>query len=122
MNEYRNTEKDIHTRIYKFTINCFREVVQKIPKKTENLPIISQIASSLTSIGANDKEADATGSTKDFLAKYQIVKKETNETLYWLSFIRDTQLIESHTVNLYLIEGGEILKIISKIIYNIRNK
>ena len=77
MNKYRNTPQDIHVRIYRFIIGCFRDVVKKIPKTTENLPIISQLSSSLTSMGANDQEADATSSKKDFIAKYSIVKKET---------------------------------------------
>ena len=77
MNKYSNTEKDIHKRIYKFVISCFNNIVKKIPKTVENLPIIEQISSSLTSMGANDREADASTSRKDFIAKYTIVKKET---------------------------------------------
>ena len=64
MNQYRGTEKDIHVRIYRFIIGCFRDVVKKIPKSTENIPIIGQLSSSLTSMGANDQEADAAGSKK----------------------------------------------------------
>ncbi len=120
MNKYRDTNKDIHVRIYHFILDCFRDVVRKIPKTTENLPIISQISSSLTSIGANDQEADASGSTKDFIAKYMIVKKETKETHYWLSFTRDTQLVEPKIVDIYIQECWEILKIISKILENTR--
>jgi len=120
MNKYRGTDKDIHTRIYKFIIDCFRDVVKKIPKTTENIPIISQISSSLTSIGANDQEADATTSKKDFIAKYAIVKKETKETKYWLSFIKDSLLVEAKIVEPYIRECQEILMIVSKIIENTR--
>ncbi len=101
MNKYRGTEKDIHTRIYKFVINCFRDVVKKIPKTTENIPIINQVSSSLTSIGANDQEADATTSKKDFIAKYSIARKETKETKYWLSTHGSRRLepIYQHTLS-----------------------
>lgn len=118
MNRYANTEKDIHKRIYRFIINCFRDAVKKIPKNHENLPIISQLSSSLTSMGANDQEADAAFSKKDFIAKYSIVKKETKETYYWLSFVRDTQLVEQNIVDRYITECQEILLIVSKIIQN----
>src|SRR3990172_1554971 len=118
MNKYRGTEKDIHTRIYKFVINCFRDVVKKISKTTENIPIISQLSSSLTSIGANDQEADATTSKKDFIAKYVIVKKEAKETIYWLSFVRDSGFIPVSVIGPYITEGNEILLIVSKIIQN----
>lgn len=118
MNKYFNTPQDIHARIYTFIIRCFRDVVRKIPKSTENMPIISQISSSLTSMGANDQEADASESKKDFIAKYTIVKKETKETKYWLSFISDSELVSQSVVQAYLREVQEILLIVSKIILN----
>ncbi len=116
MNKYRNTEKDIHKRIYWFIVRCFKDVVKKIPKTAENLPIINQISSSLTSIGANDQEADAASSRKDFIAKYHIVKKETKETLYWLTFIKDSQILESNIVTSCGKECHEILLIVSSIL------
>lgn len=118
MNTYRNTEKDIHQRIYRYIIGCFRDVVRKIPKTVENISTIGQLSSSLTSIGANDQEADAAGSKRDFLAKYQIVKKETKETVYWLSFIKDAELVSASIVTPYIQEGTEILKIVSSIMEN----
>ncbi|MCR4277007.1 MAG: four helix bundle protein [Candidatus Roizmanbacteria bacterium] len=118
MNKYKNTPQDIHKRIYNFVVNCFRDVVKKIPKTVENIPIIQQISSSLTSMGANDQEADASATKKDFLAKYTIVRKETKETKYWLSFIRDSFLLSEQVVNLYIQECHEILMIVSKIINN----
>jgi len=118
MNKYRNTEKDIHARIYRFIIGCFKGVVRKISKTTENVPIISQLSSSLTSIGANDQEADAAATKKDFLAKYTIVRKETKETKYWLSFVKDTGLITTIIIQPYIEECNEILMIVSKIIEN----
>ncbi|OGG29397.1 hypothetical protein A3A63_02505 [Candidatus Gottesmanbacteria bacterium RIFCSPLOWO2_01_FULL_46_9] len=118
MNKYSNTPQDIHIRIYRFILDCFRDVVRKIPKNTENIPIISQLSSSLTSIGANDQEADAAGSRKDFIAKYVIVKKEAKETIYWLSFVRDSGFIPVSVIGPYITEGNEILLIVSKIIQN----
>jgi len=120
VNQYRNTEKDIHKRIYRFVIGCFRDVVKKIPKYTENLPIIGQLSSSLTSIGANDQEADAAFTKKDFIAKYVIVRKETSETYYWLSVVRDTEFIGSKVVDPYLEECSEIKNIVSSIIQKSR--
>jgi len=118
INKYSGTEKDIHLRIHGFVIKCFTNVVQKIPKLPENIPIIKQISASLTSIGANDQEANACESNKDFIAKYTIVKKESNETIYWLNIIADTNLVEKMIINPYLKEAQEIFLIISKIILN----
>lgn len=121
MNKYTGTDKDIHTRIHKFVVSCFINVVKKIPKTVENIPIIQQISSSLTSMGANDQEADAANSNKDFISKYTIVKKETKETKYWLTFVRDTGMIERSVIDSYIKESQEILLIVSKIIQNSKN-
>ena len=121
MNKYRNTPKDIHSRIYLFIVSCFRDVVRKIPITTENVPVISQISSSLTSMGANDREADASSSKKDFIAKYNIVKKETKETHYWLSFIKDADILSKTIVEPFVIECQEILFIVSRIILNTKS-
>jgi len=121
MNRYQNTDKDIHKLIYLFVLGCFRDVVKKIPKTTENISIIGQIASSLTSMGANDREADACGSQRDFIAKYMIVRKETNETHYWLSLIHDLLLVELICVESYQKESIEILRIVSSIVSNAKH-
>lgn len=118
MNKYKDTPQDIHSRIFKFVVSCFKNVVKKIPKNTENSPIISQISSSLTSIGANDQEADGASTKKDFINKYYIVKKEAKETKYWLSVIADTNLLMKDVVEPYIKECHEILMIVSKIINN----
>ncbi|MBI3577413.1 four helix bundle protein [Candidatus Gottesmanbacteria bacterium] len=120
MNKYRNTDKDIHVRIYKFVVSCFRDVVRKIPKTAESIPIIGQLSSSLTSMGANDVEADAASSKKDFIAKYMIVRKETRETHYWLCVIRDTGILDQSIVNLYIKECEEIRNVVSSIIEHSR--
>lgn len=116
MNKYKGTDKDIHRRIYIFVLNCFRDVVMRIPRHTETAPIISQIASSLTSMGANDREADASGSKNDFIARYTIVKKETNETIFWLSLVGDLSLVPRGTTDQHIKECEEIFRIISAIL------
>lgn len=120
MNKYKGTDKDIHVRIYAFVIGCFRDVVRKIQRKPENITIIEQLASSLTSVGANDREADAAGSQKDFVAKYIIVRKEANETIYWLSLARDLSLGETNVVSKYIKEATEIFNIVNAIVRNAR--
>lgn len=117
MNSYRDTKKDIHKRIYQFVLGCFQDIVKKIPKSVENIPVIQQVSASLTSMGANDQEADAAGSKRDFVAKFMIVRKETKETHYWLSFVRDAKLFpETQTIDRYINESHEILLIVSAII------
>ena len=119
----RGKPQDIHKRIYNLVIRVVT-FTKKIPKTQQNLVLITQVVKSVTSMGANDREADVAESRKDFIAKYSIVKKETNETIYWLEVIKDI----NHSNNIQdearelISEGLEILKIITTIIINTKRK
>lgn len=52
-----------------------------------NLPLISQLVRSATSIGANYCEADGASSKRDFRNKISLCKKEAKETKHWLRMI-----------------------------------
>jgi four helix bundle protein len=111
---------DIHDRIYKFIVSVIR-LVNKLPKTTSNVVIINQLLRSVTSIGANDQEADGTLTKKDFLHCFTIVRKEAKETNFWLSLIKDTNNEDlSKETRIILNEGQELVAIISKIISNTR--
>lgn len=109
--------RDIHGRIYKFVIRVLK-LIKQLPKTPENLIIISQIARSVTSMGANDQEADGVTTRKDFIHKYSIVRKESKETVYWLNIIADTNEPLKPRMQDLIKEGEEIIKIVSTIIYN----
>lgn len=111
---------DIHDRIYQFIVRVV-VLVNKLPKTSSNLVIISQILRSVTSMGANDQEADGTLTKKDFIHKFTIVRKENKETNFWLRLISDTnsETIKEE-VESVLKEGSEIVLIVSKIINNSR--
>jgi four helix bundle protein len=52
-----------------------------------NIPLISQVVRSGTSVGANYMEAGAAQSGKDFDHKVGICKKEARETMHWLRML-----------------------------------
>lgn len=109
-------EYDIHERIYRFILRVTM-LVNKLPKTSSNLVIIAQILRSVTSMGANDQEADGTLTKKDFINKFGIVRKESKETNFWLRLIADTnsEEIKAETLEI-LAEGKELVLIISSII------
>lgn len=114
----KNVEyQDIHERIYAFVIRVIN-LTRQIPKNQQNLILINQIVRSVTSMGANDQEADGTDSRRDFIAKYVIVRKEGKETNYWLRLISDTNPEYSARMESLMQEGKEIVKIVSAIILN----
>ncbi len=55
--------------------------------------IKNQILRSSCSIGANIHEARYGYSVDDFVFKLQIALKESNETLYWLELLKNTETI-----------------------------
>lgn len=106
---------DIHQRIYDFIIRVIK-LVNSLPRTPANIVIIGQILRSVTSMGANDQEADGTLTKRDFTHCFTTVRKEGKETNFWLSLIADTNpAFRTQTLEI-LREGQEIVAIISSII------
>ena len=72
-------------------IVLFYEVFSKSKKDTT---IAKQLLRSATSIGANINEAVYGNSKADFISKLHISLKETGESIYWLTLLKRTNLIE----------------------------
>ena len=121
MTNNTNKPRDIHERIYEFVMRGLK-LFSILPKTAINLIIIDQGSRSITSVGANDQEADACESRKDFIAKYSIVKKELKETNYWLRLASDINPALKVEISKERQEGKELLLIISSIIMNSKNK
>ena len=113
------TKYDIHERIYKFIVRVIK-LVNTLPKTSANMVIIPQILRCVTSIGANDQEADGTLTKKDFIHSYTIVRKESKETNFWLRLIADTNPTIKPKMESIIQEGQEIVAIISSIINKTR--
>jgi four helix bundle protein len=77
---------DLEERTAKFGEEVI-DFVKTIKGNGINLPLISQVVRSSTSIGANFMEADGAESGKDFKHKIAICKKEAKETRHWLRMI-----------------------------------
>ena len=80
-----------------------------------NKNILSQLLRSGTSIGANYREANGAESTKDFIHKIAIAKKEAKETEFWLKMLFEAipETIESEKI--LLKEVDELIRIFAKI-------
>ena len=72
-------------------IVLFYEEFSKVKKDTT---IAKQLLRSATSIGANINEAVYGNSKADFISKLHISLKETGESIYWLTLLERTNLIE----------------------------
>lgn len=108
---------DIHERIFKFIVEVIN-FLNKLPKTQTNLVFINQAIRSVTSMGANDQEADGALTKKDFIHGFTVVRKESKETVFWLRIICSTNPRFQLEGEILTREGGEIVAIISTIIKN----
>ena len=72
-------------------IVLFYETVSKAKKDTT---IARQLLRSGTSVGANINEAIYGNSKADFISKLHIALKEPGESIYWLTLLDRTRLVE----------------------------
>lgn len=80
-------EYDIHERIFSFIVKLIN-FLNKLPKTPTNLVFINQLTRSVTSIGANDQEADGSTTRKDFIHCYTVVRKESKNQFFGSESLR----------------------------------
>jgi len=105
---------DLEERAAKFGENVIA-FTRDIKRDAINLPLISQIVRSATSIGANYMEANEASSKKDFRNKIYICKKESNETKHWLRMLAHANPDKSEECKKLWKESQELTLIFSKI-------
>lgn len=67
---------------------------EEFSKSKKDTTIAKQLLRSATSVGANINEAVYGNSKADFISKLHISLKETGESIYWLTLLSRTNLIE----------------------------
>ena len=67
---------------------------EEFSKTRKDTTIAKQLLRCATSVGANINEAIYGNSKADFISKLHISLKETGESIYWLTLLKRTQLIE----------------------------
>lgn len=79
-----------------------------------------QLLRSGTSIGANVRESKFAQSTNDFISKMSISLKETNESLYWLELLNETDYITDREYISLSNDCKELLKMIQSTIITLK--
>jgi four helix bundle protein len=85
---------------------------KKLSNENKEYVLSKQLLRSGTSIGANIREAGFAQSQGDFISKLSIALKETNESLYWIEILHDTEFIDGLTSKELHCEAMEILRIL----------
>lgn len=115
------SENIIQKKSFDFSIQIIQTYKLLIAEKKEFV-LAKQLLRSGTSIGANIAEAVHDQSTKDFIHKLQISRKEANETLYWLGLLEATDFLKPETASRLIKLCNELMRILTAIIKTTVNK
>ena len=93
-----------------------------LPDNREGRLIGNQIFRAGTSVAANYRAACRARSTADFISKLSIVEEEADETLFWLEFIEEMEILDKASIDSLMKENDEIIAIIVSSIKTSRKK
>lgn len=82
-----------------------------LPRSEEARVIGRQLLRSGTSVGANYRAVCRARSDKDFLSKLGVVIEETDETLFWLEFLVEGDIMSAAKLSSLTQEANELLAI-----------
>jgi four helix bundle protein len=102
--------EQLKARSKKMAIDVFR-LVAPIPHGRETDVIVKQIVRSSSSVAANYRSACKARSKADFISKIGIVEEEADETLFWLEYLLDLNLVNSGNAEPLMKEIKELVAI-----------
>ena len=96
---------------YKFLVTTHKEYV-----------LSKQLLRSGTAIGALVSESTHAQSSADFLNKINVALKEANETLYWLSLLKDTGYLSEEEYLSINNDAKELVALLVSIVKSMKSK
>ena len=78
--------------------------------------MLNQLLRSATSVGANIAESEYAQSSRDFISKLSIARKEANESRYWLRLFGAEGLMEKEIAEELCLDAEELIRILAAII------
>jgi len=120
-NENLKYKVKLKDRTYQYSIKMI-EFLDNLPKDSSAQIISKQLLRSATSIGANIVEAQASSSKKDFTKYFNYSLKSANESIYWLSLLKDAKKINNNQIEYLLNETKELAKILGSSILTLKGK
>jgi four helix bundle protein len=119
----QTASKDIRARSLQYALRAIK-LYQHLQKQKDGAAWVigKQYLRAATSIGANIEEAQAGESRGDFIHKLGIARKETRESLYWLSLLEKSELVSHKQLTPLIKETKELLNVITAIILSTKDK
>ncbi len=114
-------ESILSERSLLFAIRAVKAYPHLCTEKKEFV-LSKQLLKSGTAIGALIREAAHEESTSDFVHKFAIAQKESNETLYWMELLNRTDYISNAAYESLQSDATEILKMLTASIKTVKAK
>jgi len=109
------TESIVKTKNFELAIRGVNFYKWLVSEKKEFV-MSKQFLRSITSVGANVREAINVQSKADFIHKLSISQKECDESMYWLENLNATDYVSAIEFEAIHNQCGEVLKTIKSII------
>jgi four helix bundle protein len=100
----------LQNRTKSFAIRVFK-TVERLPKSKGAEVITYQLIKASSSVAANYRAVCRAKSRADFINKLKIVEEEADESLFWLEFIADLELIHKKLLKNLIKEANELVSI-----------
>ena len=111
----------VYEKAYNFAIKIVK-VHKYLAKEKKEYVLAKQLLRSGTSIGANLAEANGAISKADFSNKVSLAYKECLETKYWISLLKDSDILNESGFDEIFYDADEIGKILFAILRKTRIK
>ena len=110
---------NLYKKCYAFAIRIVK-AHQHLSIEKREFTLSKQLLRSGTSIGANVAEANGGISVADFSSKISLAYKESLETKYWLSLLKDTGYLGAPIAESMIVDADELSKILFSILKSTR--
>jgi four helix bundle protein len=106
------TAEELKERTKRFAIRVVK-MCRVLPRSEEARVVRQQVLRSATSVAANYRAACRARSHAEFVAKIGTVVEEIDETVFWLEFLVDVDLVSKKRMEELLREANEVLAIMA---------
>ena len=106
----RTPERDLKKRTKQFALRVIK-LVESLPKTQTARVIGNQLLRSSTSVPANYRASCRARSVAEFIAKIGIVEEETDESVFWMELLVDTNLVPLYRARDLMDEGNQLTAI-----------
>ena len=114
-------ESILREKSYLFALEMMK-ISRSLSSIEKEFLLSRQLLKSGTSIGALLRESEYAQSPADFISKMSIALKEANETEYWISLLKDSNLIDTNQATHLLSRNNELISMLVATIKTTKNK